>query len=45
MTEQIWNCLQVRYVKLHFHLRILEDTQLPKNKVSALRGGMGEMLL
>jgi hypothetical protein len=37
--------LQIRYIKLHFHLRITEDTKLPTNKVSALRGGMGEMLL
>lgn len=45
MTEQLNAQLQVRYIKLHFHLRILEDTQLPHDKVSALRGGMGEMLL
>lgn len=37
--------LQVRYTKLFFTLAFLEDTALPKNKVSALRGGMGEMLL
>ena len=41
----IWSMLQIRYVKLHFHLRMIEDTTLPKHKVSALRGGMGEMLL
>lgn len=41
----IWSRLQIRYVKLHFHLRMLEDSILPKHKVSALRGGMGEMLL
>lgn len=35
----------IRYVKLHFVLRLLEDTMMPKNKNSALRGGMGEMLL
>ena len=35
----------VRYVKLHFAAQIAEDTVLPVNKVSALRGGMGEMLL
>lgn len=35
----------VRYVKLHFTAQILGDTVLPVNKVSALRGGMGEMLL
>lgn len=37
--------LQVKYVKLHFRLKILEDTVLPVQKTSALRGGMGEMLL
>lgn len=37
--------LQVRYVRLHFSLEILEDTELPINKASMLRGGMGEMLL
>lgn len=44
-SELYRSLLQIRYVKLHFHLRVLEDTILPKNKVSALRGGMGEMLL
>ena len=43
--NEIKQALQVRYVKLHFTLRLLEDTILPKNKVSALRGGMGQMLL
>ena len=36
---------QIRYVKLHFTLRFPQDSILPKNKASALRGGMGEMLL
>lgn len=35
----------IRYTKLHFTLRFMEDTVLPKYKASALRGGMGEMLL
>lgn len=35
----------IRYVKLHFTLRIAKNTVLPKYKASALRGGMGEMLL
>ncbi|MCD7833630.1 MAG: CRISPR system precrRNA processing endoribonuclease RAMP protein Cas6 [Lachnospiraceae bacterium] len=35
----------IPYVKLQFILEILEDTILPQTKVSALRGGMGEMLL
>lgn len=37
--------LKIRYIKLHFTIRFQEDTELPINKVSALRGGMGEMLL
>ena len=37
--------LKVKYIKLHFKLRITEDTDLPVQKASALRGGMGEMLL
>ena len=37
--------MQIRYVKLHFTLVIVEDGQLPKSKVSALRGGMGHALL
>lgn len=35
----------IRYIKLHFTAEIMEDTVMPVNKVSALRGGMGEMLL
>ena len=34
-----------KYIKLHFKLIFNEGTVLPVNKVSALRGGMGEMLL
>ncbi|MCR4892941.1 MAG: CRISPR system precrRNA processing endoribonuclease RAMP protein Cas6 [Lachnospiraceae bacterium] len=37
--------LSVRYVKLHFAIEFIEDTVLPVYKVSAIRGGMGEMLL
>lgn len=43
-----WNIsdrLQIRYVKLHFSLELLEDAELPPNKASMLHGGMGEMLL
>ena len=43
--EMIAEILKIRYVKLHFRIRLLEDTLLPKHKVSALRGGIGEMLL
>ena len=43
-TEQkrVWD---VRYVKLHFLCRVTENCQMPVNKTSALRGGMGEVLL
>ncbi len=44
-AEQLQKALQIRYVKLHFGLRLIEDTVLPINKVSAIRGGIGEMLL
>ena len=43
--EEIQRRLDIRYVKIKFVLRMSEDTHLPTNKVSALRGGMGEMLL
>ena len=35
----------IRYVKLHFHCRVTGDCTMPVSKVSALRGGMGDMLL
>lgn len=37
--------LSVLYIKLRFTLLFEQDTILPEHKVSALRGGMGEMLL
>lgn len=37
--------LRVKYIKLHFRIQMMEDTMLPIHKASALRGGMGEMLL
>ena len=37
--------LDVEYIKLHFTAELLEDAALPRQKASALRGGMGEMLL
>ena len=37
--------LDIRYVKLCFTLQTRADSEWPENKVSALRGGMGEMLL
>lgn len=45
MNKKIFNALQVRFVKLRFMAVCLEDSILPKDKVSAIRGGMGEMLL
>ena len=36
---------EIRYVKLKFVAVITHDTMMPANKNSALRGGMGEMLL
>lgn len=35
----------IPYIKLRFYAEMLEDTVLPITKTSALRGGMGEMLL
>ena len=35
----------IRYIKLHFIIEFVEDAILPVYKASALRGGMGEMLL
>ncbi len=45
MESNVYNALGIRYIKLHFTVAMLEDTYLPADKVSALRGGMGEMLL
>ena len=39
------NYLNIRYVKLHFKITMTEQTKLPIYKASALRGGMGEMML
>jgi len=35
----------IRYTKIYFEIELLEDTEIVKEKASALRGGMGEMLL
>lgn len=43
--RQLEQALQVRYVKLHFGIQFREPVRLPMNKVSAIRGGIGEMLL
>lgn len=45
MKNSLYQALQIRYVKLHFKMMFQDDERLPVNKVSALRGGMGEMLL
>ena len=45
LNQQLSDILQIRYIKLHFTIVLLTDTILPVDKVSALRGGMGEMLL
>lgn len=45
IPDNLKSNLQIRYVKLHFYLEILEDGCLPENKSSALRGGMGHALL
>lgn len=45
MDEELKKALGVRYVKLHFNVEILEDCELPQTKASAIRGGMGQMLL
>ena len=45
MKHEIEKLLQIRYINLHFSVEMAEDTTLPADKVSALRGGMGEMLM
>lgn len=43
--NQLTPLFDTRYIKLHFTLLFPENCKVPKYKVSALRGGMGEMLL
>lgn len=45
MEKGLYDALQVRFIKLRFTVAFLQDSQLPEDKVSAIRGGMGEMLL
>lgn len=45
MNGTLREALKLHYIKLFFTLELTEDTVLPENKVSALRGGIGEMLL
>lgn len=45
MTDELRNALGIRFLKLYITLEISERCTLPRNKVSAIRGGIGEMLL
>lgn len=47
MSEMIelYDRLNIRYLKLRFTLTMLDEAELPQAKASAFRGGMGEMLL
>ena len=45
MDDGLMRAMQIRYIKLHFELEMLEDGMLPRTKASMLRGGMGRMLL
>lgn len=45
MKDILEKNLGIRYTKVNFTIQFLEDTVLPEQKVSALRGGIGEMLL
>ena len=35
----------IPYIRLRFRAEVVEDTYMPMDKESALRGGLGEMLL
>lgn len=43
--SEILNALDIRYVDLKFIIAFADDCRLPICKTSALRGGMGQMLL
>ncbi|MFG6379231.1 MAG: CRISPR system precrRNA processing endoribonuclease RAMP protein Cas6 [Lachnospiraceae bacterium] len=43
--NQLEECLNIRYTTLRFCLQFTENTEIVKYKSSALRGGIGEMLL
>ena len=43
--DELKKVLGIRYVKLHFTVESAGDSTLPKYKASAIRGGIGEMLL
>lgn len=45
MRSDFAEIMKPRYVKIVFTVTFAEDCVLPRNKASAIRGGMGEMLL
>lgn len=45
MSQLLMKSQDIRYTKLTFTIKFTENTALPKQKVSAIRGGIGEMLL
>lgn len=45
ISELLLQALDIRYVKLKFTLEMTEDAVLSEYKTSAIRGGIGEMLL
>ncbi|MDD7388781.1 MAG: CRISPR system precrRNA processing endoribonuclease RAMP protein Cas6 [Lachnospiraceae bacterium] len=44
-TDHYEQYLNIPYVKLHFTACIAQDCRLPRNKASALRGGVGQMMI
>ena len=45
MNDIIQNNLNIRYLKLHFILRFPEESYVYRHKPSALRGGLGNILI
>ena len=45
INETTVSWLEIPYITLTFCLRFLKISEVPEQKVSALRGGLGEMLL
>lgn len=45
LEEKLNTILNIRYIKIHFLLTFTENTIMPAQKVSAFRGGIGEMML
>ena len=41
----MWENFNIRFLKLNFRIKFTEGGDLPQYKVSAIRGGIGEMLL